>query len=69
MRGVQRRVVQHLQVRNSVTRFGEILPLWQGVKSVWAFFKVNLVFGKILNPLSQKGMLLGKFVLLQIAKY
>ena len=36
---------------NSVTIFGEILPLWQNVKSLWAIFKVifKYVCGKFCN--------------------
>ena len=26
----------------------EILPLWQNVKSLWPFLRVNLIFGKVL---------------------
>ena len=39
-------------VPNSVTRFGEILQLWQNCKSVWAIFGMAyLVFGKLLHQL------------------
>ena len=36
---------------NSVTRLGEISPLWQNFKSLLLFFARFLVFGKILNLL------------------
>ena len=37
---------------SSVTRFGEILPLWQNLKSFWAiFWMAYLVFGKRLYQL------------------
>ena len=35
----------------SVTRFGEISPLWSNVKSLWQVLRVNLIFGKVLNLL------------------
>ena len=38
-----------VKVKNSVTRFGEISPLWQYFQSLWAiFWMVYLVFGKLL---------------------
>ena len=33
----------------SVTRFDEILQLWQNFISIWQNFRVVVVFGKILN--------------------
>ena len=41
----------HLQT--SVTRSGELSPLWQKFKSLWQFSSFRLVFGKILNLLLQ----------------
>ena len=38
---------------NSVTRFGEILLLWQIFQSLWQIFNVNLVFSKIVKLLWQ----------------
>ena len=37
----------------SVTRFGEISPLWLGLEILWQLFNFYLVFGKILNLLLQ----------------
>ena len=51
----------------SVTRFGEISPLWQNVKSLWSFRKVHLVLGKFSNLLWQFLTALGKFSLLEMA--
>ena len=39
--------------RSSVTRFGEISPLWQNCTSLWQFFEGFLIFGKIVNLLCQ----------------
>ena len=44
----------------SVTKFGEISPLFQTFKQ----FRVNFVFGKILNFLLQCLLILGNFELL-----
>ena len=57
-----------IKVAGSVTRFGEILPLWQNKKNIWQFFKTFFIeFGKI-KPTLTKVMLLGNFSLLQMAK-
>ena len=37
----------------SVTKLGEISPLWQKKLSLWQFLKVYLIFGKIVNLLWQ----------------
>ena len=53
------------KVRLGMTRFGEILPIYQNPASLWAIPKsLNLVFGKILYHLWEILMLLGKFPLL-----
>ena len=31
----------------SVIRFGKILPLWQNVKGVGNYYRVNVIFGQI----------------------
>ena len=42
----------HTYVENSVTRFVEILPLWQNFKSLWGTFWMGyLAFGKLLYQL------------------
>ena len=56
---------------SSVTRFGEISPLWQqkfkslailtSLFSLWQFLQVSLVFGKILNLLWQSLKAIGQF--------
>ena len=51
---------------DSVTRFGEISPLWE--KSLRQFFKAFLVFFKIFNILGKNYMLLGNFPKLQMSK-
>ena len=56
-------------LRFSVTRFGEISPLWQNFKGLWQFVRVYLVFGKIFNLLRKFIMKLGEMSLLQMAKY
>ena len=43
----------------SVTRFGEICPLWRNFKN--NFMRVYLVFGQILTYFVKFCMLLGKF--------
>ena len=53
---------------SSVARFGQISPLWWNLTCL-VIFKVNIVLSTILNQLWQYIMLLGKFSLLQIAKY
>ena len=45
---------------NSVTRFGEISPLWQKFRIFWQFF----IFGKVLNPLSHNFDAFGHFLTL-----
>ena len=35
----------HLSSTNSVTRFGEISPLWQNFKSLWCYLRVYFVLG------------------------
>ena len=42
-----------VHVSASVTRFGEILPLGQNLKSLGQFLSSYLVFGKIVNLLCQ----------------
>ena len=34
----------------SVTRFGEILPLWQNFKSLWLFFEGLFCIGQNIEP-------------------
>ena len=46
-------VCRPLQTADSVTRFGEISPLWPNVKTLWPFESVDLVFGKILSLFRQ----------------
>ena len=53
----------------SVTRFGEISPLWQNFKSLWLFLRVYFVLGKILNPTGHIFRILGKFSLFLLAQY
>ena len=36
-----------------MTRFEEILPLWQKFTSIWQIFRVNFLFGKMLSLLQQ----------------
>ena len=36
---------------DSVTRFGEILPLWQKFRNLGNILKVHLVLGKVVNQL------------------
>ena len=43
----------------SVTRFGEILPLWQKFKSLWQILMIYFLFGKTLNLLWQLVTLVG----------
>ena len=50
----------------SVTRFGEISPLWQKIKNLEQTFVVYLVFGK---KFTFSGMFLVLILLLQMAKY
>ena len=45
-------VRQH-KLESSVTRFGEISPLWQNINIFWQFLRVYLVFGILLNLLGQ----------------
>ena len=45
---------------SSVTRFGEISPLWHDYKIIGQFFKVYLVFGKMLILLWQKCYAIGQ---------
>ena len=54
--------------RSSVTRFGEISPLWQNFQSLGQFLKVNLLFGKILGRLWEILYVMGKILLMQMAK-
>ena len=54
--------------RSSVTRFGEISPLWQNFQSLGQFLKVNLLFGKILARLWQILYVMGKISLMQMDK-
>ena len=42
----------HINISISVTRLGEIFPIWQNFESIWHLIKVYLVVGKILNLLS-----------------
>ena len=42
-----------LRRRSSVTRFGEIPPIWQNFKIIMQFLRVQLVLGKLLKPLWQ----------------
>ena len=53
----------------SVTRFGEIPPLWQILKIFGNIFKVYLVLGNFSALFGTISMLLGKFSLLKMAKY
>ena len=43
----------------SVTRFGEISPLWQNYKVLSAVLRVHLVFGKLLKLLLLKCFTIG----------
>lgn len=52
-----------------MTRLDKILPLWQKFRVFDNILRVYSVFHKILNLLGQLFMLLGKYLLLQIAKY
>ena len=54
--------------RSSVSRFGEISPLWQNFQSLGQFLKVNLLFGKILGRLWEILYVMGKILLMQMAK-
>ena len=56
-------------MRSSVTRFGEISPLWHNFKSLWLFLRVNFVLGKILNLIGQIFMMFDEFSLLLMAQY
>jgi len=49
---------------SSVTRFGEISPLGQTLKSLKQYIRVYLVFGRILNLLWNFLTILGNFELL-----
>ena len=46
-------------VRSSVTRFGEILPLWQKFTSIWQIFDSLFLFGKMLSTLWQMCDIIG----------
>ena len=46
---------------NSVTRFGEISPLWQNFKSLWLFFEDYFLLAKIFTSIGQIFMILDKF--------
>ena len=49
--------------RSGVTRFGEILPLWQKIKSIWAIFMSFICILQFFLPNYSENlfMLLGKF--------
>ena len=40
----------HLSSTNSVTRFGEISPLWQNFKSLWLLFEGLICIGQNFEP-------------------
>ena len=54
---------------SSVTRFGEIPPLWQINKNIGNIFKVYLVWVKFSTHFGTICMLLGTLSLLKMAKY
>ena len=53
----------------SVTRFGEIVPIWYNFKSLGQKVRVYLVFGKMLILLRHNVLPLGNFSLLQMTKH
>ena len=55
-------------VRTSVTRFGKILPLWLNLKDVGHFFRF-FAFAESFSLFWPIFLFLGKFSLLQMAKY
>ena len=44
-------IFQQINVSTSVTRSGEILPLWQNIKVVRPFLRLYLLFGEMLSLL------------------
>ena len=45
-------LLKNISVSKSATRFGEILPLWQNMFSIWQFF--DITFGIVFNLLCAK---------------
>jgi len=54
---------------SSVTRFGEISPLWQNLKTLWLFFEGLFYIGQNFEPNWAFFMMLDTFSLLLMAQY